>query len=97
MPHCLSFDFWAWPKLRDALLSGNHNYCKTKFNMDMCENITIGWPEGKPLIMKSRCDALLQVNPEFEAHVMRYENWKVRKAWAGIYPELVGFVNVAEE
>ena len=55
------------------------------------------WPEGIPLIVKSHCDSPLQMNPEFEAHVMKYENWKVRKAWASIYPELTEFVNVADE
>jgi hypothetical protein len=65
--------------------------------MDMCENITIGWPDEKPLIVKISCEDPPIVNPEFEAHIMCYKNWKVKKAWADIYPELVSFVNVAEE
>lgn len=65
--------------------------------MDMCENITIEWPEGKPLIVKSNCESQIQLHPNFEQHVMQYANWKVKRAWARLYPELVGFVNVADE
>lgn len=96
-PQDLCYDLWAWPRLCDALPSRNNNHRSTKFNMDMCENITIGWPDRELLIVSLRCDGAPIPNPDFEPHIMQHENWRVKKAWANIYPDLVESVNVAEE
>ncbi|KAF2809190.1 uncharacterized protein BDZ99DRAFT_445185 [Mytilinidion resinicola] len=97
LPHDVSCDFWAWPKLRDVLISGVYSYDKRAFSTDMCSAITVEWPAAKPLVTKTKAPSVVELSDEFETYVMKYENWKLKRFWAGKYPELVGFANVGNE
>jgi len=97
LPHDVAGDFWAWPRLRDVLLTGVYTYEKRVFNIDTCEAITVEWPASKPLITKTGAPSVVTLTSEFEEYVMNYDNWKLKRFWAEKYPELVNFVNVGSE
>jgi len=93
----MAYDFWAWPKLRDALVIGDYKYNERKFNVDISEAITISWPDNKTFFSKKDRITEATVSADFEQHVLGYKNWKLSKSWSFIYPELVDLVNIASD
>ena len=95
VPHPIFIDFLIWPALRDALVS-SHTSFKYEFRRDTGRLITVDWPSEKDLFIKDQVQRL-KLHPDFEGHVMNLDNWKLQAPWAERYPELIPFVNVADE
>lgn len=58
--------------------------------------MTVNWPENEQLLIKDAFTNEVIVNPKFEGHIWRFENWKMRSSWSWKQPRLVDLVRLED-
>lgn len=91
-PHPAWIDHLIWPKMRDRLVRDYNprDYLFDNFFIPFTTTVSVNWPYEPT-------DALLMgegeevgINPVFERHLRRLENWSLGEAFAVAFPGLEG-------
>jgi len=88
--------------MRDKLVREYHNYQFDHFFIPFTTTLSLNWPyEDTDTLLSVKGDAGngedLTINPVFERHLRRLENWSLGPAFAQALPGLVGTFRLKEE
>jgi len=90
-PHPAWIDHLPWPKMRDRLVQvyNPHDYLFDKFFIPFTATLSLNWPyEPTDSLLSSPDGEELVINPVFEHHLRRLENWSLGPAFANAFPGL---------
>ncbi|KIX06414.1 uncharacterized protein Z518_04390 [Rhinocladiella mackenziei CBS 650.93] len=89
-PHPVWIDHVPWPRMRDKVLAHYQDYPFENWFIPFTSDLSVNWPYDPVdcLISNSEKDDPL-MNPAFERHIRRIENWSVGPAFAEAFPTLV--------
>jgi len=90
-PHPPWIDHVPWPKMRDRLVRDHktHDYLLENFFIPFTTTLSLNWPYEDTDTLLSAVDSdELTINPVFERHLRRLENWTLGVAFADAFPGL---------
>ena len=93
-PHPIWIDYIPWPRMRDVVIADHPNYPFENWFIPFTSGMKLDWPYEPT-------DCLLSapnrdgddgpiINPVFERHLMRLENWSVSSSLMETFPTLRG-------
>lgn len=92
-PHPAWIDHVPWPKMRDKLIREykGPEYAFENFFIPFTTTLSLNWPyeATDTLLSSSDCNELM-INPVFERHLRRLENWSLGPAFPKAFPGLAG-------
>lgn len=96
-PHPAWIDHVPWPKTRDKVVRSYHDYLFEHWFLPWTSGLSVNWPYEQVdcLICTSEHEDPI-INPVFERHIRRLENWSVGPAFVQAYPDLLDTVTVRE-
>lgn len=90
-PHPAWIDHLPWPKMRDRLVRDYNprDYLFDNFFIPFTTTLSVNWPyEPTDALLSSPENDDLMINPVFERHLRRLENWSLGPAFAKTFPGL---------
>jgi hypothetical protein len=90
-PHPAWIDHLPWPKMRDRLVRDYNprDYLFDNFFVPFTATLSVNWPyEPTDTLLSSPENDDLMINPVFERHLRRLENWSLGPAFAKTFPGL---------
>ena len=98
-PHPAWIDHLPWPKMRDRLVRDyNPNYLFDNFFIPFTTTLSVNWPyEPTDTLLSSPETDDLMINPVFERHLRRLENWSLGPSFAKAFPGLADTFRVKTE
>jgi hypothetical protein len=90
-PHPAWIDHVPWPKMRDRLVRdyNPHDYLFDNFFIPFTTTLSLNWSyEPTDTLLSSPENDDLMINPVFERHLRRLENWSLGPAFAKAFPGL---------
>ncbi len=90
-PHPAWIDHVPWPKMRDRLVRDYNprDYLFDNFFIPFTTTLSLNWPyEPTDTLLSSPESDELMINPVFERHLRRLENWSLGPAFARAFPGL---------
>jgi len=90
-PHPAWIDHLPWPKMRDRLVRDYNprDYLFDNFFIPFTTTLSLNWPyEPTDTLLSSPENDDLMINPVFERHLRRLENWSLGPAFATTFPGL---------
>lgn len=90
-PHPAWIDHLPWPKMRDRLVReyNPRDYLFDNFFIPFTTTLSLNWPyEPTDTLLSSPENDDLMINPVFERHLRRLENWSLGPAFAKAFPGL---------
>lgn len=90
-PHPPWIDHLPWPKMRDKLVRDYNprDYLFDNFFIPMTSTLSLNWPyEPADSLLSNLEGDDLMINPVFERHLRRLENWSLGPAFAKAFPGL---------
>ncbi|KAM0220871.1 hypothetical protein ACHAPA_004325 [Fusarium lateritium] len=99
IPHAAWIDHVPFPKMRDRLIR-DHNPVLIPFDnffVPFTTTLSLSWPyeETDTLLQNPDSDELM-INPVFERHLRKLDNWKLGDAFAKAFPTLEGTFNLSQ-
>ncbi|KAJ5683449.1 hypothetical protein N7462_006614 [Penicillium macrosclerotiorum] len=86
-PHSAWIDNLPWPHMRDLLIEDPQKYPYSTFSELYSPHVSVNWPyDPMDTVLMVGNDMVL--NPIFEKHIQRLENWKVSGPFCETLPEL---------
>lgn len=99
-PHPAWIDHLPFPRMRERLARGYNpaEYLFDNFFIPFTTTISLNWPyEQTDTLLQSPDGAELLVNPVFERHMRRLENWTLGTAFDDAFPGLRGTYNLKRD
>ncbi|KAK0613792.1 hypothetical protein B0T14DRAFT_285573 [Immersiella caudata] len=99
-PHPAWMDHIPFPAMREYLIN---NYSPTQFPFEnffipFTTTLCVNWPyEDVDALLRNPVGEELMINPVFERHLRRLENWTVGDAFEDAFPALDGTYNLRSE
>ncbi|KAG9767502.1 hypothetical protein ABEF95_011042 [Exophiala dermatitidis] len=90
-PHPAWIDHIPWPMLRDKLIANHQDYPFENWFVPFTSGLSVNWPYDPIdclLATSERDREDPAINPVFERHIRRLENWSVGPAFAEAFPAL---------
>jgi hypothetical protein len=90
-PHPAWVDHLPWPKMRDRLVRdySPRDYLFDNFFVPFTSTLSLNWPyEPTDTLLSSPESDELMINPVFERHLRRLENWSLGPAFSKAFPGL---------
>ena len=84
-------DYVPFPRMRDRVCRHDNpaDYLFDNFFVPFTTTLTLSWPyEDTDVLLRSPDTDELLINPVFERHLRRIENWKLGDAFAKAFPSL---------
>lgn len=99
--HAAWIDHLPFPAMRDKLIrdyAAPHTFPFEDFFIPFTTTLNLNWPyeDTDTLLQAPESDELL-INPVFERHLRRLENWTLGDAFAKALPQLAGTYNLRTE
>ena len=94
--HAAWMDYVPWPKLRDKLMTSKPgSYPFENWFIPFTSGINVNWPydDTDCLLSTNNRDEPI-VNPVFERHIMRLENWSLGPEFVEAFPALEGCARI---
>lgn len=91
-PHPAWIDHVPWPRMRDKLVRDYNpdEYLFDNFFIPFTTTMSVNWPyEPEDSLLASMEGEELVINPVFERHLRRLDNWSLGPAFAQAFPGLV--------
>jgi hypothetical protein len=85
--HAVWIDQIPWGKLRDRIINNQEVYATDEFRHLFMVSLSVNWPYRPMDALVYQGDEVV-MNPVFERHVNRLENWSLGPEFANRYPEL---------
>jgi hypothetical protein len=93
--HPAWLDFLPWPKMRDKLVGSYQDYPFENWFIPYTSTLSLNWPyEPTDCLLSTSESEELTINPVFERHVMRLENWSLGPAFARAHPAMASTVRI---
>ena len=88
--HAAWMDYVPWPKIRDKLVVAKPgSYPFENWFIPFTTGISVNWPyHDSDCLLSTNDQEEPLVNPAFERHIMRLDNWSLGPAFAEAYPDL---------
>ncbi|CAG8982495.1 hypothetical protein HYALB_00002275 [Hymenoscyphus albidus] len=99
-PHPAWIDHLPWPKMRDRLVRDYNpkDYLFDNFFIPFTTTLSLNWPyEPTDTLLSSPESDDLMINPVFERHLRRLENWSLGPAFAKEFPGLADTYRLKSE
>lgn len=96
-PHPAWIDHVPWPRLRDKLVANYQDYPFENWFIPFTNELSVNWPYDPVDCLLSTSERETEdplINPVFERHVRRLENWSVGPAFAETFPALADTVRI---
>jgi hypothetical protein len=90
-PHPAWIDHLPWPKMRDRLVReyNPRDYLFDNFFIPFTTTLNVNWPyEPTDTLLSSPESEDLMINPVFERHLRRLDNWSLGPAFSKAFPGL---------
>jgi len=96
-PHPAWIDHLPWPRMRDKLVHSYQDYVFENWFIPFTTGLSVNWPYEPIdcLLSTSEKDEPI-INPVFERHIMRLENWSLGPAFAETFPALADTAPIKE-
>ncbi|KAJ6032420.1 hypothetical protein N7540_003152 [Penicillium herquei] len=92
VPHAAWIDNIPWPQMRDLLIKDPEKYPYSDFNAVYSTNVTVNWPyDAMDSILHT--DLGIIMNPIFEKHIQKLDNWTVSAQFKKALPGLAAVIN----
>jgi len=89
-PHPAWVDHVPWPRMRDRLVASYHEYPFENWFIPFTSDLSVNWPyDAVDCLLATSEKAEPVMNPVFERHIRRLENWSVGPGFAEAFPGLV--------
>jgi hypothetical protein len=97
-PHPAWIEFLPWPKMRDKLVSNYQDYAFENWFIPYTSTLSVNWPyEPTDCLLSTSESEELTINPVFERHVMRLENWSLGPAFAKAHPAMANTARIKSD
>jgi len=106
-PHWL--DYLPFPRLRDACVMQTPHVLFENFFVPYTTTLSLGWPYDPADVLIPRPPAnfasldhpppdepVYHINPAFETHLRKLDNWSLGQAFAEAFPEWASLVKIRE-
>ncbi|KAJ5668455.1 uncharacterized protein N7477_007025 [Penicillium maclennaniae] len=91
VPHAAWIDNIPWPRVRDILIEKPEEYPFTVFSKLYSNYVRVNWPYDPMDAASPRGDVIV-LNPIFEKHVRRSDNWTVSGQFKEYLPEMAAAI-----
>ncbi|KAI5294526.1 hypothetical protein KEM52_003804 [Ascosphaera acerosa] len=90
-------DYLIFPRMRERVVMANAQYPFAAWFIPYTADLTVNWPyePTDSLLATAGCDELL-INPVFEQHLRKLENWSLGSRFTQAFPELADTANIKE-
>ncbi|KAK4946951.1 hypothetical protein LTR10_014093 [Elasticomyces elasticus] len=89
-PHPAWIDHIPWPRMRDKLMANFQDYPFENWFIPFTNDLSVNWPyDPVDCLLSTSAKEDSVINPVFERHVRRLENWSVGPGFAEAFPALV--------
>ncbi|KIW45097.1 hypothetical protein, variant [Exophiala oligosperma] len=89
-PHPAWIDHLPWPRMRERLVMNYHDYPFENWFIPFTCDLNVNWPyDDVDCLLSTSEKAEPVMNPVFERHIRRLENWSVGSNFAAAFPSLV--------
>ncbi|KAH0844229.1 bZIP transcription factor [Fonsecaea pedrosoi] len=96
-PHPAWMEHIPWPRMRDRVVVNPQDYPFDDFFFPFTADLSVNWPYDPVDCLLSTSEKEEPViNPVFESHIRRLENWSLGPLFAETYPNLVETVRIKE-
>lgn len=96
--HPIWVDFLPWPVMRDRIVRDYNprDYLFDDFFIPLTMTVSVNWKyeDRDCLIRNDGPEGEVHINPVFERHMRRLENWTLGAAFERAYPQLDGMYGV---
>ncbi|KAK0635073.1 hypothetical protein B0T17DRAFT_483130 [Bombardia bombarda] len=100
-PHPAWFDYMPFPQQREHIIRNYNvttNFTVDNFFIPFTSTISVNWPyQDTDTLLQSPVGDELMINPVFERHIFRIENWTVGDDYVRTFPDQAPFCNVRSE
>ncbi|EXJ64442.1 hypothetical protein A1O7_00778 [Cladophialophora yegresii CBS 114405] len=95
--HPAWIDHLPWPRLREKLVANSQDYPFDNWFIPFTSGLSVNWPYDPVdcLLSTSEQDEPV-MNPVFERHIRRLENWSLGSLFADTFPELVETTRISD-
>jgi hypothetical protein len=96
-PHPAWIDHVPFPRMREKLVRdyNPHEYLFDNFFIPFTTTLSLNWPyEDTDALLQSPDSEELMINPVFERHLRRLENWTLGDSFAKTFPGLTDTYNL---
>lgn len=98
IPHAAWIDHLPWPQMRDKIIASNKEILFTEWFIPFTSGLSVNWPYDPYDCFLSVADIEDPlINPVFERHFRRLENWSLGPDFAVAYPELAASVRISDD
>ena len=96
--HPAWIEYLPWPKMRDKLVASYRDYPFENWFIPYTSTLSVNWPyEPTDCLLSTSESEDLTINPVFERHVMRLENWSLGPAFARAHPAMANTVRIKSD
>lgn len=96
-PHPAWMDNVPWPRMRDRIIHDSENYKFDNWFVPFTTGLSVNWPyEEHDCLIVTEGGGEPLLNPVFERHILRLENWSVGPQFVRAFPKLADTVLVRE-
>ena len=98
VPHPAWMDLLAWPLLRDKVVIDHKNYNFDNWFIPFTIGLSVNWPYGPmDCLLSTAENADPVINPVFEKHIRKLDNWSVSPLLMETFPALKGTAPVRQQ
>ncbi|KAE8345044.1 hypothetical protein BDV24DRAFT_159878 [Aspergillus arachidicola] len=91
VPHSAWIDNLPWPQMRDTLIENPDKYPYSNFSALYSPNVSVNWPYD-PMDTVMEVENGMILNPIFEKHIRKLENWNVSGPFKEYLPGLAAAI-----
>ncbi|KAK5951760.1 hypothetical protein OHC33_007052 [Knufia fluminis] len=96
-PHPAWMDHLPWPRMRDRLVHNHDAYPFEHWFLPFTSGLSVNWPyEPVDCLISTGDQEAPTLNPVFERHIYRLENWTVGPQFKVAFPALADTVNIKD-
>ncbi|KIW73110.1 hypothetical protein, variant [Phialophora macrospora] len=83
-------DHLPWPRLREMVVANSQRYPFDNWFIPFTSGVSVNWPyDAVDCLLSTSVHEEPVMNPVFERHIRRLENWSLGPLFAETFPELV--------
>lgn len=97
-PHPAWIEHLPWPRMRDKVVRNYHNYPFENWFLPFTGGLSVNWPyEPVDCLISTPEQEEPIINPVFQRHISRLDNWSVGPQLIAMYPDLADTCIVKEK
>ncbi|EPS42175.1 hypothetical protein H072_3828 [Dactylellina haptotyla CBS 200.50] len=85
-----------WPMTRDVMAKHPQKYPNNEFSIPYTGTLSVNWPYDPLDCVMEQPSGEYVINPLFEQHLRKIENWSVGSRFVELYPDLAPHVTIVD-